>query len=468
MLTEKNNSTTIEITNECSSRDFKASFKDHDYTLTFETSEDGLIDSHKYTIKDVLYDDSLRFFPFEQRVEMMSSWFDDLIHNKHAFFRNIVHSSCGAVVKIEDPETGIIRDFINYSSNDYLNLQHHPRVKLAALKALEEFGLGAGASSTISGTTRLHHELEDTIARMKGCESALIQASGYATNLGVMKAMMNRNDIILFDLYAHASLIDGFTDSSVNKVFFNHNDMENLEYFLKRCKNDYVNKLIVVEGVYSMDWDIAPLDKIVELARKYKAWVLVDEAHATGVLGNNGHGTLELFGLEGQVDIVTGTLSKALGSIGGFVAGNKKLINYLQCANRSFVFSTSPFVPAVAAVLEGLRVVEDELFIRRSLWLNIYKMRDSLRELGFNIGETNSPIIPIIIGDSSKVIAISNHLREEGIYVVPIVYPVVARDKARLRISITAEHTNAQIRKTVNLLETLGVKYGLIPQRHHI
>jgi glycine C-acetyltransferase len=266
-------------------------------------------------------------------------------------------------------------------------------------------------------------------------------------------------------MYAHASLIDGFADSPINKVFFNHNDIENLEYFLKRCKNDYVNKMIVVEGVYSMDGDIAPLDKIVELARKYKAWVLVDEAHATGVLGEKGHGTVEMFGLEGQIDIVTGTFSKALGCIGGFVAGKHDLIKYLQCSNRSFIFSTSPFVPAVAAILEGLDVIENELFIRRSLWFNIYHLREGLKELGFNIGETNSPIIPIIIGDSVKVVAMSNELREEGIYLVPITYPVVARDKARLRISVTAEHTRQQIKKTLHVLARLGLKYNCIKEK---
>ena len=443
---------------------FTSTFKDNEYSLEFNTALGCEIDSHDYTIKEILYDDRLRFFSFEQRIEIANSWLNDLINSKHAFYRNIVHSSCGAVIKMEDPLTNEIRDYINFSSNDYLNLQHHPRVKLAAMRALEEFGCGAGASSTISGTTRLHHELEETIGKMKGCDAALIQASGYATNFGVMRAMMNKNDIILFDMYAHASLIDGFADSQINKVFFNHNDMDNLEFFLKRCKNDYKNKMIVVEGVYSMDGDIAPLDKIVELAKKYNAWVLVDEAHATGVLGENGHGTIEMFGLEGQIDIVTGTFSKALGCIGGFVAGKQELINYLQCSNRSFIFATSPFVPAVAAILEGLKVVEDEPNIRRSLWSNINLFKKGLTDIGFNIGQTNSPIIPIVLGDSNTVIAISNEMREEGIYLVPIVYPVVAKDKARLRISLTAEHTHQQIKKTLHLLETLAKKYKLINQ----
>lgn len=443
-------------------KQFATKFNEKEYLLNYNTSPCDDIDSHQYTIKDILYDDVLRFFSFEQRIEIANSWLKDLMNTRHAFYRNILHSACGAEVRMEDPLTGEVRTYVNYSSNDYLNLQHHPRVKLAALKALDEFGCGSGASSSISGTTRFHHLLEDKIAMMKGCESALIQASGYATNLGVMRAVMNRNDIVLFDMFAHASLIDGFADSQVNKVFFNHNDMENLEFFLKRCKNDYANKLIVVEGVYSMDGDIAPLDKIVELARKYKAWVLVDEAHATGVLGEKGHGTIELFGLEGQIDIITGTFSKALGCIGGFVAGKKELINFLQCSNRSFIFSTSPFVPAVAAVLEGLDVIESELFIRQSLWANIHLMRKGLLEFGFNIGETNSPIIPIIIGDSNIVIAISNDMRAEGIYLVPVTYPVVARDKARLRISLTAEHTRQQIKRTILLLAKLGVKYGLI------
>lgn len=444
------------------SKIYEFAYKDKKGMLSFNESEYNEIDSTQYTLLELLGNEELDNTRFDQRVDMLSSWSKDLDQHKSPIYRKIMESSCGTEVKIRKPYSTECETVINFTSNDYLNLTTHPRVLAATHKAVDDFGAGSGASPISTGTSRLHYELENKIAKIKHCEAALIQSCGYATNLGVMKALLRKNDLVIFDMFAHASLLDGIRDSGISNVFFKHNDMANLESMLKRAKDDYANKLIVVEGVYSMDGDIAPLDKIVALAKHYNAWVLVDEAHATGVLGINGTGTPEYFGVENQIDIITGTFSKALGSIGGFVAGSQDLISYLRFANRSFIFSTAGFTPSVAAALEALHIITDEPQLREKLWDNINYFTTQVKKIGYDIGPTQSAIVPILIGDIQKTYTLTMELHDMGILVSSVIYPVVPKNMARIRLSLTANHTKEQLDKTLTALQDLGKKLDII------
>lgn len=296
--------------------------------------------------------------------------------------------------------------------------------------------------------------------KFKGCEDALIYTSGYGSNLGTISAILHEKDVAILDMYVHASIIDGCRNTNVE--FFRHNNMDSLEKVLKKVKDKYNTKLVIVDGVYSMDGDIAPLDQIVEIAHAYGAFVMVDEAHATGVIGKNGRGTPEHCNVEGKVDIVAGTLSKALGAVGGFIATNKELVNYLHFYSRAYMFSTAPTPQATASLIEALNVIEEEPELRQRLWDNIRYFRENLLKLGFNLGNQQTAIFPIIIGDDYKVKEMCRELHEAGIYVNPVFYPAVPRRLSRIRMSITAGHTKEHLDRTLDVLEHLGKKYGII------
>ena len=270
----------------------------------------------------------------------------------------------------------------------------------------------------------------------------MLFTSGYGANVGTIKALLKDNDVAICDMYAHASLMDGC--SNTNKLYFKHNDMESLTVALKKAKA-YNNKLVIVDGVYSMDGDLAKLDEIVDLAHQYGAWVMVDEANATGVIGDEGRGSAEYFGLEGKIDIISGTFSKALGAVGGFVAGSREMITYLQVASRSYMFSTAPAMPVIAGVIEALNVIEDEPQLREKLWNNIAYFKHGLVEAGFNIGDSETAIIPLIIGDDFKVKEMTHRLHNAGIFVNAVPYPAVPKKLTRVRLSLTAGHTIEQL-----------------------
>jgi glycine C-acetyltransferase len=377
----------------------------------------------------------------------------------HMQYRRVSTSGSAPVMRVVDPYTGREREMIYLASNDYLNLTRHPRVIAAGRAALEKYGAGAGSVPLLGGTLDLHVALEEAVARFKGTESSILFTSGFGSNCGALLAMLGERDCAILDLYVHASIIDGC--KRAKNEFFRHNDMRSLERVLTQTDGKYRTRLVVVDGVYSMDGDIAPLDRIVELAHAHGAYVMVDEAHATGVIGAHGRGTPEHFGIEGQVDIVAGTFSKGLGGVGGFIASSRELVELLHYYSRSYMFSTAPTPQVTGSLLEALRVIEDEPELRERLWANIRYFRAGLDRLGFNLGNAETAIFPIIIGDDWKVREVCRRLHEADIYVNPVQYPAVSKRLARVRISLMATHTREHLDHTLNVLEDLGREFGI-------
>jgi len=378
----------------------------------------------------------------------------------HLNYRRVSTSGSNPTMRVIDPYTGEERDMIYLASNDYLNLTRNPRVIEAGRRALEKYGAGAGSVPLLGGTLDLHIELEKAVAKFKGCESAILYSSGFGSNCGTLLAMLNDKDCAILDLYVHASIIDGCKQAKME--FFRHNDMRSLEKVLHQTDGKYRTRIVVVDGVYSMDGDIAHLDQIVELAHAHGALVMVDEAHATGVIGECGRGTPEHFHLEGKVDIVAGTFSKALGAVGGFIAAKEELVELLHYYSRAYMFSTAPTPQATGSLIEALKVIEEEPETREALWDNIRYFGNGVRSLGFNVGHAETAIFPIIVGDDYKVKEMCRRMHEANIYVNPVLYPAVSRRLARIRISLMAGHTKEQLDYTLNVLESLGREYGVI------
>lgn len=416
------------------------------------------MDSTKYTLADFAYipDQDLM-----QRAHTVSEYLNDARAKHHMQYRRVSASGSGPVMTVIDPYTGQLREMIYMASNDYLNLTKHPRTIRAGMEALQKYGTGAGSVPLLGGTLDIHIALEKEIAAFKGCEDAILYTSGFGSNAGTLLALLQKDDIAVLDQYVHASIVDGCKNTNVR--YFRHNNMEHLEKVLRIVKDKYRTKLIVVDGVYSMDGDIAPLPDIIKLARLYGAYVMIDEAHATGVIGENGRGTPEYYHLEGQIDIVAGTFSKALGCVGGFVASNSELVDMLHFYSRSYMFSTAPTPQVTASLREGLKVIVEEPQLREKLWDNIRYFRKNLLDLGFNIGNSQTAIFPIIIGDDLKVREICRRLHEYGVYVNPVEYPAVSRNLSRVRISLTAGHTREHLDTVLNILETLGKEYDIMP-----
>jgi glycine C-acetyltransferase len=317
----------------------------------------------------------------------------------------------------------------------------------------------------LGGTLDIHVELEEKIAKFKGCESAIIYTSGFGSNSSTLLSLLQKEDVAILDRFVHASIIDGC--QGTNTKNFRHNNLDSLEKILKKYKDNYRTKMIAVDGVYSMDGDIAPLDKIVGLARKYNAYTFVDEAHATGVIGKNGKGTLEHHNVEGEIDLVSGTFSKALGGVGGFVAGTKEVIRMLHFYSRSYMFSTAMSPQTCASLLAAIEVIENEPEIRHKLWNNIFYLRSNLRKMGFNIGNSETAIFPIIIGDDFKVKEICRELHEMNVYVNPVLYPAVPKKLARVRISLMSTHEKEHLDILLNALEYIDKKYSISAQEEY-
>lgn len=394
------------------------------------------------------------------RASKYYEFLEDFREKRHMQYKRVAIEGSTPVRKIKDSYTGEIREMVYLASNDYLNLTRHPKVIEAGRIALEKYGAGAGSVPLLGGTLDIHIELEKRIASFKGCESSIIYTSGFGSNAGTLLSMLHKEDVAILDMLVHASIIDGCKNTNVKH--FKHNDMGSLENVLKKAKDRYRTKLIAVDGVYSMDGDIAPLDEIVEIAKKYGAYVMVDEAHATGVIGKNGRGTPEYFNLEGKVDIVAGTFSKAIGGVGGFIATNKKLVELLNFYSRTYMFSTAMTPQATASIIESLNVIENEPIHREKLWENIKYFRKNLTDLGFSLGNSETAIFPIVIGDDMKVREMCRYLHEADIYVNPVLYPAVPRRLARIRMSIMYNHTKEHLDKALNALEAAGKKYGII------
>jgi len=366
--------------------------------------------------------------------------------------------------KLESPQDSEVvvngRRVIMAGSNNYLGLTNHPRVKEAAIKAIEKFGTGCAGSRFLNGNLEIHEELETKLARFFRKEAALVFATGYQTNLGTIGALLGRNDVAILDKYDHASIIDGCRLSFGQAKKFRHNDMKDLERVLQGTKDK--GKLIIVDGVFSMEGDIADLPNIVKLAKAYGARVMVDDAHAVGVLGQGGRGTAEHFGLEDQVDLIMGTYSKSLAAIGGFVVGSRVVIDCIKHTGRSMIFSASLPPALVASVSAALDIIEEQPQLRTQLWKNTHKMLKGYKELGYDTGTSETPIIPIIIKDSIKTYEMCKLLFENGIFVNAVVSPAVPPGRELLRTSYMATHTEEQLDRVLGAFQKVGKQLGLI------
>ena len=348
---------------------------------------------------------------------------------------------------------------LNLSSYNYLGLSYRPGVIAAAKRALDQYGLGAAGSPILSGTMHIHCELERALAQFKRKEAALVFPTGYATNLGLIQGIMRPGDWVIADQNAHASIVDGAILSKANVRFFRHNKPEDLE---KKLKGTTGKKLVVVEGVYSMDGDVVRLPEIVEVAKRYDARIMIDEAHSAFVYGADGRGVAEHFGLEDEVDIHVGTFSKALGGQGGYIAGSKGLYKYLEGFARSRFFSCALSPVVAAGVLESLRIAQAEPELRARLWENVHYVREQLGNYGVDTGESTSQVIPIMVRNDRRIMHIAHRLQQAGLYLQPILYPAVAKHRSRFRISISASHTKDQLDEAVSILVRVLREEGIL------
>lgn len=380
---------------------------------------------------------------------------DNLRKNKIFRELTVIEGAQGPRVKIGGKEV------INLSSNNYLGLNTHPKLKEAALKAIEKYGVGSGAVRTIAGTLDIHKKSEERIAEFKKTEAVVLFQSGELANQGTIQSIMGKDDVIFSDEFNHASIIDGCRLSRAEIKVYPHKDMGVLENLLKEYKGTG-KKLIVSDGVFSMDGDICPLPNIAELGEKYEAITMVDDAHASGVLGKNGRGTVDHFNLHGRIDIQMGTLSKAIGCMGGYIAGSKSLRDYLIHFSRPFLFSTShpPSVPA--SILAAIDVLENEPEILDTLWSNVNFFKGELKNLGFNTGISETPITPVIVGEASIAVKMSDRLLEEAIFGQSIGFPTVPRGKARIRTIVTAAHTKDDLSIALEKFEKVGKELAII------
>lgn len=416
-----------------------------------------MINSDLYTLADFNKTDGN---VFKREITDFLHFVEDYKNKQYDYYERPLLSSCRNRVTIYDRYTGKQRKMIMMASNNYLGLNSHHKVLEAGFLAAQKYGFGSGSVPLFSGTYDLHKELEYRIARLKECEDAVIFSSGYSANIGCLTALARKNDILINDRLNHASLIDGSRFSGAALKVFRHNDPDHLEKILKSCQ-DFAARLIIVDGVYSMDGDIAELPSIKHLANKYNARIMIDEAHATGVIGATGKGTPEHHNLQGEIDIVAGTLSKALVGVGGFVASTKEIINYIRFYARSNMFSTSLPPAVVAAVITAIDVLETEPIHNKKLKENIQYMTSNLRKIGVNIGKTESAIIPIIVGDELKLRELSKTLHECGIYVNSVPYPAVPKKVSRIRLSVMSTHTKEDLDKTLEVLDLCAKKYDI-------
>jgi glycine C-acetyltransferase len=362
------------------------------------------------------------------------------------------------------------REVISLSSNDYLGLTHHPRLRDAALKAVGEFGVGSGAVRTIAGTMTEHEALEAELAEFKGVEAVLTFQSGFTANTGVIPTIATEQDLIVSDALNHASIIDGMRLSKAPRKIYPHKDVEALRVILHEAatggrpdgSGPYRLILVVTDGVFSMDGDIAPLPGIVEAAEEVGAAVYIDDAHASGVLGRDGRGSVDHFGLKGRVDIQVGTMSKAMGVLGGYVASTQALRDLLVQRARPFLFSTSHPPADAAACREAIRVMQEEPWRIERLWASTKRFKAELTSLGFDTGRSETPITPIIVGDSQAAIRFSSRLFEEGVFATSVVYPTVALDQARLRTIVTAALADEHLDRALEAFARVGRELGII------
>lgn len=370
---------------------------------------------------------------------------------------NSLQSPNGPIITINN------KNLINLSSNNYLGLATNENLKLAEINAINKYGVGAGAVRTINGTLDIHDLLETTIAKFKGTEAAIAFQSGFNCNMGAISAVMDKNDAILSDELNHASIIDGCRLSGAKIIRYKHSDMNDLRNQAKMAKDSgkYVKLMVITDGVFSMDGDIAKLPEIVEIANEFDLITYVDDAHGSGVMGN-GAGTCKHFGLSDKIDFQIGTLSKAIGVVGGYVAGSKDLIDWLKVRGRPFLFSTSLTPGSAAACVESINILMESSYLVNKVWENGNYLKKGLKSLGFNIGKSETPITPCIIGDESKTQLFSKRLLEEGVYAKSIVFPTVPKGTGRVRNMPTSAHTKEMLDQALSIYEKVGKELNII------
>lgn len=387
-----------------------------------------------------------------------------LQHNLEALKNQGLYNT---IQPLESPNGPLIqiagREYVNLSSNNYLGLANEDRLKEAAIQATRQYGTGSGAVRSINGTLQIHVELEEKLAQFKGTEAVLAYQSGFNCNMAAISAVMGAGDAILSDELNHASIIDGCRLTKAKVIRFNHSDMEDLRNKAKTARESgqYEKIMVITDGVFSMDGDIANLPEIVSIADEFDLITYVDDAHGSGVLGG-GAGTVKHFGLSDKIDFQIGTLSKAIGVVGGYVAGSRELIDWLKVRSRPFLFSTALPPGTVAACIEAVHILQDSKDLQEQLWKNTKYLQEGLRNLGFSIGKTETPITPCIIGDEAATQKFSQRLYEEGIYAKSIVFPTVPKGTGRVRNMPTAIHTQEMLDRALSAYETIGRELGLI------
>ena len=354
------------------------------------------------------------------------------------------------------------KDVLNFCSNNYLGLANHPKIVEAAKDAMKKYGVGPAAVRSIAGTTDLHVQLEQRLAKFKGAEDVITFQSGFTANLGTISALVGKEDVIFSDRLNHASIIDGSRLSGAKIVPYEHNDAGALEDAIKDNASKFRRALIITDGVFSMDGDIAPLPALVEVAKKYDILFMVDDAHGEGVLGKGGRGIVDHFGLHGQVDIEVGTMSKAFGVVGGMVAGDKAIIEWLCQRGRPFLFSSAVTAPDAAACLAAVDLLEESTELVDKLWDNAKYFKEEMKKLGFDTGVSETPITPVMLGEAPLARQFSRELFEEGVFAMAIGFPTVAKDKARIRVMISAAHDNDDLGQGLDAFAKVGRKLGLI------
>jgi glycine C-acetyltransferase len=356
------------------------------------------------------------------------------------------------------------KEVINLSSNNYLGLTTNPKLRKPAIEAIRKFGVGSGAVRTIAGTMKMHMDLEEQIARFKKAEACLVFQSGFTANAGTVSAILGKEDLIVSDELNHASIIDGARLSKATIKVFKHKDVADCERVLKETENWNGKKLLITDGVFSMDGDIADLPGLCDLAEKYNCIMMVDDAHASGVLGSRGRGTVDHLNCHGRVDIQVGTLSKAIGSIGGYVCGSRDLIEFLYQRGRPILFSTSHPPSVVATCQAAFELLDSEAGDKliKKLWTNTKFFKRRLKKMGFNTGKSETPITPIMVGEAAKAFQFSRELFDEGVFAGAIGYPTVAEGKARLRTIMTATHKRADLEKALETIERVGKRLGIV------
>jgi glycine C-acetyltransferase len=392
-----------------------------------------------------------------ERVELFGAFLQGLIDNREFTCMRLILSAADREVTVLDQNSGIPRRMLMFGSNNYLGLANHPHVRESVIRAIRTYGVGIGGPPLLNGTTRLHRELELRLAALKGAEDALIFSSGYGANVGLVTALMNPDDQVLYDALSHASFCDGMKMAGLAPHRFHHNDVSQLRRLLGACPaGQEHDRFVGVEGVYSMDGDVAPLPELIETCRSHGALLIVDDAHGTGVMGRTGRGTAEYFGVEGKVDVTLGTFSKVFGSTGGFVAASKPIVDYLRFFARSHMFSASLSPAVIATVLGGLDIIEREPDRLRSLHTNVAAVLAGLRAIGIDV-ESSSGIIPLCVPAGMNVRRAAARFHELGIFVNSVEYPAVPVAQQRFRVSVMATHTREDLDR---LLEAVAMVWA--------